>query len=89
MEKHPVPVLGKLTLDDIGEFTWSFNRQFFIETSKGNFVWNDPDYDGDNTIKPFNGDYKKWCDPINIPFGRDKGTHTIRGYCGDQVVIKD
>jgi hypothetical protein len=76
-----------LTLDDIGEFTWSFSKQFLIETCNGNFVWNDPDYGGDNIITLFDGDYKKWCDDLNIPYGRDKGTHTIRGYCGEKVKI--
>lgn len=66
-----------------GSFTYSFGFQFFIETEIGNFVWNDPDYQGDNTIRPFNGTYKDWCNHQNIPYGRDKGTKSIAGYCGD------
>lgn len=77
----------RLTLDDIGSFTWSFHDKFFIETSKGNFVWSDPEYQGDNTIKSFDGSLESWCRAEGIPYGRDKGTHTIRGYCGEEVKI--
>jgi len=77
-----------LTLNTIGEFTWSFSDKFFIETDVGNFVWSDPDYQGDNTIVLFRGSYKDWCREIGIPFGRDKGKHTIEGYCGKDVIIR-
>jgi len=79
----------KLTLDDSGEFSWNFNKLFFIETNKGNFVWSDPDYNGDNTIKPFDGTLKDFLKQQNIPCVRDKGFHTIRHYCGDNVKIME
>ncbi len=74
-----------MNLNTIASFTWSFNHSFFVETNEGNFVWSDPEYGGDNTIRKFNGDYKKWCKKEKIPFGRDKGMHTIGEYCGHDV----
>lgn len=73
-------ILGK-----IANFTWSFGTEFFLETDAGNFVWNDPDYCGDNSIKPFDGSYKDWCRELKIPYGRDKGTKVIREYCGESI----
>ena len=69
----------------VGEFTWCFGQQFFIETVQGNFTWNDPEYDGDGVIKPFNGSYKDWLKKMDIPFGRGKGKHIIKDYCGDFI----
>ena len=76
-----------INLDTIADFTWGFANEFFLETKEGNFVWSDPDYQGDNTIKPFNGNYLQWCKRCCIPYGREKGTHTIRGYCGEDVKL--
>lgn len=46
-----------LKADDVaelrGEFTWDFGQLFFIETDKGNFIWSDPDYGGNNTLTPY------------------------------------
>lgn len=74
-------------LDQTGEFTWMFGQTFFIETSERNYLWNDPAYNGDNTISPFKGDLNDAVKFCNIPFGRDKGIKTIRGYCGDQIKL--
>ena len=49
-----------LTVEDVADFTWNWNDLFFLETAKGNFVWSDPEYGGDNTIRPYNGDLKKF-----------------------------
>lgn len=77
--------MSKITLDTIGKFTFSFHHRFHIETENGNFEWSNPDYpDGDNTIQPC-GDYNQWCKEIGIAFGRSKGTHSIRKYCGENV----
>ena len=70
-----------INLDTIGTFTWNFGQEFFIETAEGNYIWNDPDYSGDNTIRKFNGTYDEWCKKTNIPYGRDKGVHRIGDYC--------
>ena len=77
-----------LTLDTIGSFTWNYNKMFFIETKEGNFEWSDPEYlSGTNEIHPFKGTYNDWRIKENIPFGRDKGKHSIRDYCGENVKI--
>lgn len=70
----------------VGEFTWDFGQNFFIETSEGNFVWSDPAYNGDNTIRPYNGTVE---DYFGNSFGRDKGKHYIGKYCGDQFTLVD
>ena len=85
--RHPRP--GPLTVDDTAEFTWSFGSHFLLQTNKGNFVWSDPEYGGDNTIKPFDGGYKEWCQDEHIDFGRSKGIHFIVSYCGSEVRILD
>lgn len=77
-----------LTLDTVGHFTWDFGQRFHIETVDGNYEWSDPDYNGDNTIRPA-PPYPQWLDKQNIEFGRDKGRHTIRDYCGPDVKIME
>lgn len=76
-----------LTVDMIAHFTWSFGHTFHLETEVGNFEWSDPDYGGDNTIKPC-GTLGEWCKKVGIDFGRDKGKHFIRDYCGPDVRIQ-
>lgn len=75
----------KELLESDGNFTWSFSDEFFIKTKIGNYVWKDPRYGGDNTIRFFKGTYMKWCKRNVIPFGRDKGTHIIKEYCGSEI----
>ena len=79
--------MKKLTVNDCAEFSWSFSNRFLLETDNGNFVWNDPDYGGDNTITRFNGGIKEFCKSENIPYVRSKGQHRIGDYCGDEVKI--
>ena len=75
-------MIDKATLiGTVGHFTWSFGREFHIETPVGNFVWSDPDYNGDNTIKPC-GTYSEWCYQTGLEYGRCKGDHYIGDYCG-------
>ncbi len=81
--------MNKITLDTYGQFTWSFGFLWHIETEFGNFEWSDPDYEGgDNTIKPC-APLKQWYKDIGIRIGRDKGTHMIRNYCGENVKFID
>lgn len=76
-----------LTLDTIGDFTWSYHYRFHISTANGNYEWSCPDYPGgDNTIRPAKP-YRAWLSDQNLPYGREKGKHTIREYCGDDVII--
>jgi len=76
-----------LTLDDVADFVWMWNERWFLETVKGFYIWLDPDYGGDNTIKKYNGSLRDFCEAEGIDFGRDKGKHIIRRYCGDDVKI--
>jgi hypothetical protein len=75
-------------LKTVGHFTWGFSSKFFIETEVGNFIWSDPEYNGDNSLTYFKGSYEEWTKEENIPFGRDKGFHIIKNYCGEDVVLK-
>jgi len=68
----------------VGDFTWDFSCYFFIETNEGNFIWSDPDYQGDNTIKATNLSYEQW---INGSVGRSKGKHIISHYCGEDFSL--
>lgn len=77
-----------LSLDDIAEFTWMWTNIFFLETNKGNYLWSDPDYGGDNTIKKYPGSLEDYCRETNTPYGRDKGKHFISDYCGLDVRIE-
>lgn len=76
-----------ISLDSVGEFTWNFGSKFLIQVGIKYYVWSDPEYNGDNTIKPFEGN------PANFTSegfcGRAKGTHSIRGYCGEEVKFVD
>lgn len=77
-----------IDLDTSGSFTWNYGNEFLIETADGNYIWSDPSYHGGtNTIRKYSGDYKEWCADNNIPFGRCKGTHIVRNYCGDKVTF--
>lgn len=69
----------------IGDFTWDFGREFFIETNEGNFIWSDPDYGGDNTIRATNETYEQWVSKGN--YGRCKGNHLISSYCGTEFTL--
>ena len=78
----------KLTLNTRAEFTWGFGHEFLLrvvnpDKTNAYFVWSDPDYSGNNTIRPYIGSpadftHKGFC-------GRDKGEHFIGEYCGNAV----
>ena len=74
-------------LELVGAFSWNYGNTFFIETEKGNFIWKDPDYSGDNTISSFDGDYAAFCKKVNVPYCRDKGQHFIKDYCGKEIKL--
>lgn len=64
-----------------GEFAWDFGKHWFIEIKgMGNFVWSDPDYGGDNSIRPFPADYAKFCEWTRVQFCRSKGTKVVGHY---------
>ena len=72
-------------LNCVGEFSWAWNYKFFIETQYGNYVWYDPDYNGDNTIRRFNGGLEKFTKEEQVGFVRDKGRHVLKDYIGTDV----
>lgn len=76
-----------INLDTIADFSWAWNHIFFLETSEGNFIWSDPDYNGNNTISRFHGSLEKFLKDNRIPYVRYKGKHTIGGYCGPDVIF--
>jgi hypothetical protein len=80
---------NKLDINDVAEFTWMWCDKFFLETNKGNFIWSDPDYGGDNTIVKTDFDLAQYCENMHVGCGRSKGKHIIDRYCGDQVKIID
>jgi hypothetical protein len=71
-------------LNEMAEFTWDFGQKFFVETKHGNFVWSDPDYNGDNTMMEYSGTAQDFFSPM---YGRSKGKHLISRYCGDQFTV--
>ncbi len=77
-----------LTIIDVAEFTWMWGPSFFLETNKGNFIWDSPDYGGDNTIRPFKGTLQSYLELNDISFGRSKGSSIICLKCGDNVKIE-
>lgn len=74
-----------LTLETVAEFTWDFGQEFFLQTEYGNYIWSDPRYKGNNTIRPTELSYEEWIGKGN--FGRSKGKHLIGLYCGQDVKI--
>ncbi len=76
-----------ITLETVAEFLWCWDHIFFLETSEGNFIWSDPNYGGDNTIKPFNGTLNEYQEERDIGFVRQKGFHRIKEYCGEEVMF--
>ena len=78
-------ITKEVLLNEMGEFTWDFGHFFVIQTRFGMFVWSDPGYGGDNTMKPYLGRFKDFF----YPYGRDKGTHLISRYCGEEFSFID
>lgn len=50
-----------LKTSDIAEFNWGFGKEWFLRTNKGNFIWSDPEYGGDNTIVFFSNEADPSC----------------------------
>jgi hypothetical protein len=78
-----------LTLDDVADFVWLWSERWFLETVKGVYIWSDPDYNGDNTIRKYKGTLNDFLQAEGIDFGKGKGKRIIRKYCGDDAKIID
>lgn len=75
------PTIG---LDTVIEFTWGYGSRFLLGPINGFYwEWSDPQYDGNNSIKPYLGN------PMNFTekgfSGRCKGVKRIGDYCGKDV----
>lgn len=82
----PIPAnFHQVILDSVGDFTWGFGSQFFITCKHGNFIYSDPDYNGDNTIRRTRHTLQSWMDQVVDGYGRDKGEHVIRNYVNPNV----
>ena len=75
--------MSELTIDSIADFTWNFGQLFLLESGGKYYVWSDPDYNGDNTIKTFTGNPRNFT--MKGFSGRCKGSHRIGDYCGPDV----
>lgn len=65
----------------VGEFTWLWNHEFFLETDKGNFIYSSSEYPGgDDTIQKTEYTYKQYLAKSGISFGRGKGKAYIAEY---------
>lgn len=72
-------------LDAQAEFTWGFGEEFFVEVDDGtHYIWSSPMYGGDNSFIATQLSYDQW---IERNYGRDKGHHRIRDYCGPDIKI--
>ena len=59
-----------------------------LESDEGQrWVWSDPDYGGDNTLRPYSGTYESFCADAGVASGRCKGQSTIDKFCGKDVKI--
>lgn len=73
-------------LEVVGEFTWNFGTDFFVETPVGRFVWSSPEYGGTDTLCRYRCTYDEWIAP---DFGRAKGMHTLYAFCGDTFTFEN
>lgn len=73
-------------LEQIGDFTWLFGCELFIETAVGNFVWRNPDLLGDNTLTYTSKTYTEYTRSLPYP-GRSKGHFVIGDYVGKDVIF--
>lgn len=71
-------------LSQTAEFTWMFGNEWFVESPIGNFIWSDPDYNGDNTFTKTRLSYMEFA---NGRLGRDKGFHNIENFCGSDIIF--
>ena len=81
-----------INLDTVADFVWGFGQDFLLVVGEKCFVWSCPDYNGDNTIKPYRGERTSngFCGQDRYYHAtRNKGTHRIGDYCGADVRFID
>lgn len=73
--------MENLNFDDLAIFHWGFGPEWVLETKKGIWIWSDPEYDGDNTIKYWPGTYCEFLKHRSIGYCRSKGRHIVSKIC--------
>jgi hypothetical protein len=68
-------------LDEVGEFSKIGDLTFFIETGRGNFIWNMID----NVLIACNDSYYEYLYKNCITKVKYKGKRQIKAFCGDKV----
>jgi hypothetical protein len=74
-----------INLNSVCEFRYGFGMYFILKNCDDDkyYLWLDPEYSGDNTIKPYVGNPKNH---VSKGFGgRNKGIHKVIDYCGKDV----
>lgn len=64
--------------NEVGDFTRIGFELFFVETPKGNFVWDR----GKGSFTRYDGTYFNYMDQNKILKVKFKGKHKIKDYCG-------
>lgn len=76
-------------LDLEGHFVWCWNQYFIITTDELVLLWSSPDYNGDNTIRPWTGSTVDLHKYLCIDWGKCKGRHKLKDFCGDKIILQD
>lgn len=72
-------------LDMQADFTWGFGQEYYVDADNGKqYIWSSPEYGGDNSFKETKMSYADWIAPN---WGRNKGKHVVRNYCGSNIYI--
>ncbi len=74
-------------LNLIGDIWWNEKNLYLIETNVDNFIWSDPDFGGDNTLRKFDGTMSDFMKEHGTR-GRDKGRHIIGSYVAKNVIVQ-
>jgi hypothetical protein len=75
-------------LNAIGDFTWTFGKDFIIEVAGNYFIWADPDYNGDNSVREVSAHEVRnfFAEPKSRFMGRCKGSHVVKEYIGTEEI---
>lgn len=76
-----------LTIYDKAIFIKISRNKSFLKTKFGNYIWSDPEYGGNNSIKKFKGSLQDAFATGLAKFSEHKGEYNINYYCGSDVDI--
>ena len=78
-----------ITKDSLAEFLWTHGSEWLLIVEDESYIWSDPEYGGDGTIRPMNQeDVERFNRAEEGCALRDKGVHRVGNYCGESVKIK-